>query len=97
MPTRKEERKMHRKARKNRGAGASDSWDAFRDRRQGAYSRADRREPIIPKEYAEDVEFVEIKSFSEETVVTTEHKSDGKERVVVESQVEDAEYTIIDN
>lgn len=49
-------------------------------------------EPIIPREYAEDVEFVEIKNQSEETQI---HSEDGKVSYTTEEQVSDAEYTII--
>ena len=99
QPTRKEERKMHRKAEKERRRGVRDGWGAFRDRRTqgtGNYGQHSRRhEPIIPKEYAEDVEFVEIKSYSEETVAIRENNADGKAKVKVESQIEDAEYVEI--
>lgn len=44
--------------------------------------------PLIPKEYAVDVEYTEIRSYSSEEVIA----SDGKDvRYVVESQVTDAE------
>lgn len=45
--------------------------------------------PIIPKEYAEDVEFTEIRTYSEETAIGKE-TSDGRDPVV-EEQVSDAE------
>lgn len=48
-------------------------------------------EPIIPKEYAEDVEFTEIKEYSEADLLETD--DDG--RVYHESQVEDAVFTEI--
>lgn len=43
---------------------------------------------IIPKEYAEDVEFTEFHSYSEDTVIAD---SDGKTTYRRESQVSDAE------
>lgn len=46
-------------------------------------------EPIIPKEYAEDVEFVEVKEF-QETEIRADAKNIGKE--YHESQVTDAEW-----
>ena len=49
------------------------------------------RGPIIPKEYAEDVEFIEIKEYSEKEVVKT---PEGKE-IYHESQVSDVEYVDI--
>ena len=98
MPTRKEERKMRKETEKARKKGAAGGWDAFRDRRNGHEdSSGGRRGPIIPKDYAEDVEFVEIKSYSEETVVRRDAAPDGGERIVVESQIEDVEFTEIVN
>ena len=44
--------------------------------------------PIIPKEYAEDVEWTEVRSYSEETRIASDGKS---ARVITESQVSDAE------
>lgn len=49
--------------------------------------------PIIPKEYAEDVEFTEYKEYSEADLLRTE-EPDGT-TTYRESQVEDAEYTEI--
>ena len=92
MPTRKEERKMRRQAQKKRQGGHA-VRDAFRDRRTGASRRSSG--PIIPKEYAEDVEFVEMKTYSEETVITHDTDAAGKTRVKIESQIEDAEYVEI--
>ena len=48
-------------------------------------------EPIIPREYAEDVEFVETKDYS--TTETRQPK--GKEETYHESQISDAEFTEI--
>lgn len=67
-------------------------------RRQEAYSRGGdtrgsrrsygrRQGPIIPPEYAEDVEFVEIKEYSR-----SETRDDGKVTWREESQVSDAEW-----
>ena len=51
---------------------------------KGAYSSG----PLIPKEYAVDVEYTEIRSYSSEETIA----SDGKNvRYTVESQVSDAE------
>lgn len=101
MPTRKEESKMRKEAKKragNRRQTSEGEWDAFRDRRS-SYERGAAKgrshEPIIPKEYAEDVEFVEIKSYSEETVVSVDKAPEGDEHIMIESQVEDAEYVEI--
>lgn len=60
---------------------------------QGAYggrrgNRGYSSGPLIPKEYAVDVEFTEIRSYSSEDTIA----SDGKTvRYTVESQVSDAE------
>lgn len=48
--------------------------------------------PIIPKEYAEDVEFVETKVFTEEIEIKEEVNSDGSRRVKAERQVTDVEW-----
>ena len=49
-------------------------------------------EPIIPKEYAEDVEFTETKDFS---ATEYEHRTDKKIENYHESQISDAEWTEI--
>ena len=49
-------------------------------------------EPIIPKEYAEDVEFVETIDYSETEVIS--HKDDSTE-IYHESQISDAEWVEI--
>lgn len=72
-----------------------------RDDQQRYYQRerrnpfgADRygKEPIIPKEYAEDVEYTETISYSEEETII---KEKGKETIYHESQISDAEWTEI--
>ena len=50
------------------------------------------KEPIIPKDYAEDVEFVETKDYSE---TETRVYNDSKGESYHESQISDAEYTEI--
>lgn len=88
MPPRGKERK------ENRGQGREETRGRSRGARSGhgsgygrrAYASAD--EPLIPKEYAEDVAFTEIHSYSEDTVIGEEG---GHVRVKVESQVSDAE------
>ena len=53
-------------------------------RRRGSYSSG----PLIPKEYAVDVEYIEVRSYSSEDTIA----ADGKNvRYKVESQVSDAE------
>lgn len=51
-----------------------------------------RRESVIPKEYAEDVEFVEIKEF---TSVKEAYGPEKGKTIVTESQVSDAEWVEI--
>ena len=53
-------------------------------------SRGYRKGPIIPKEYAEDVEFTETKDFSSTESI---NKGKGKVETYHESQVSDAEWT----
>ena len=62
--------------------------DSRQQKRHGTY----QTEPIIPKEYAEDVEFVEIKEYSETTIETHKATSSVKYH---ESQVSDAEWVEI--
>lgn len=59
-----------------------------RSRRRSRYSS---NEPLIPREYAEDVEFVEIKSFSQSTIKETVET----EKQYHESQVSDVEWVEI--
>ena len=99
MPPRSGSREEKRQQRASRqaysSAGSSSSASS-----SSSYSRRARRqrnsqrgynEPIIPPEYAEDVEFVETKTFSE-TIIGG---SDGKQRQYHESQVSDAEWVEI--
>lgn len=54
------------------------------------------REPIIPSGYAEDVEFVEVRDFSSDTVIAeSDHPKSAGKSIRVESQVSDAEYVMI--
>lgn len=83
MPSRREERKARERAeRAARSADSSYSHDRYR---QSAHSDND---PIIPKEYAEDVEYVEIRDYSYSRII----KDDNEGRTVYhESQVEEAQ------
>lgn len=58
----------------------------------GPGMRSPHSGPIIPKEYAEDVEFVEIKEYSETTVET---RKGTRTEIYHESQVSDAEWVEI--
>lgn len=95
MPTRKEERRQRRaERRQNSSSGRrARATDASRNRDAGPTPRRGQ-EPIIPKDYAEDVEFVEIKSYSAEEIIVKSDSSD-KTKYTVESQIEDVEYVEI--
>ena len=108
MPSAKEERKRRKKAEKEAAAGTGGrAWrtreDKGRSRAGGAYrGYSDRNTPIIPKEYAEDVEFVEYKEFTTssttiESEVTDKGKFRRKNTTEVENQVTDVEFVEIKN
>ena len=79
---RKKERESRRQSYASSGGYSSESYGG-RHRGRG-YSAG----PLIPKEYAVDVEYTEIRSYSSEETIA----SDGKTvRYTVESQVSDAE------
>lgn len=97
MPPRPGSRKAKKEAanRKNGSydsAGNNDSYgyyDPYRSRRRS--NRYYNDGPIIPKEYAEDVEFVETKEFSQTSIDSA--GSAGTDRTDWhESQVSDAEW-----
>ena len=97
MPPRPGSRKARKEAagRNNNGydsTGNNDSYgyyDPYRSRRRS--SRYYNNGPIIPKEYAEDVEFVETKEFSRTSIDSAEYA--GNDRTDWhESQVSDAEW-----
>lgn len=88
MPPREKNRKSHK-------ASSAESTQSTYNRSSRTGSRRygyGRREPLIPKEYAEDVEFVETIDYSE--TISTTQKS-GKEEHYHESQVSDVEWTEI--
>lgn len=88
MPTRKEERRARRQARRREERGA----ERFRQAAAGRRSQKDSpgaREVL--QDYAEDVEYVEVKNYSAEIEIATDPKS-GQRKVTVEEQVEDAVY-----
>lgn len=95
MPTRKEERKARRQARKREQQGAENFRRAAGGRRAG---RQQGRSAVgsTLQSYAEDVEFTEIKAHSHEINIGVSEK-DGTERIVVEEQIEDVEFTEIRN
>lgn len=84
MPSRKEEKKR-RKQQQSR-----------QDNNNNHTTSRNSDEPLIPKEYAEDVEFTEYKEYSSSTTITEETSKDGRtKKVTIESQVEDAEFVEI--
>lgn len=86
MPSRKEEKRRRKEAEKKRSG-----W-----RTNSARTSPKREEEIIPREYAEDVEFTEYKEYSSSTTVSEEKDSaTGDTRIKVEKQVEDADFVEI--
>lgn len=90
MPPREKPGKKNRK--NNFGREKEYDPSAFYSRRKRS-DNGNSRESIIPKEYAEDVEFVETKSFSSSTEYTKTENSESYH----ESQISDAEWTEIKN
>lgn len=85
MPPRDKNKKSHSDGRSQAysSSGSYNYGSGYRGRR-GYYSSG----PLIPKEYAVDVEYTEIRSYSTEETIA----SDGRNvRYTVESQVSDAE------
>lgn len=87
MPPRPGSRKEKRQ-RKN-SYQESYGGSGYRNRQK---KNPDGSEPLIPKEYAEDVEYVETKEFSEERL---KGRQDTNKREYREKQVSDAEWTDI--
>lgn len=98
MPSAKEQRRRQRQAEKDAKKGSS-STEEFKHN-ESARSNQSVGDTIIPREYAEDVEFVEYKEFSQTTTILTEEtpESGGKskfKKVKVETQVSDVEFVEI--
>lgn len=87
MPPR--EKKSGRRAGGDRYSSEEDFHDTDRFYRQRGYGRRRGDEPLIPKEYAEDVDFEETISQSE----NKEIKPESMTQSYHESQVSDVEYT----
>lgn len=79
-----------RKKRGNTQSQSSAGSYYQRERRNPFGEHRYGREPIIPKEYAEDVEFTETKDYSEDVY---SEKSTDKKETYHESQISDAEWT----
>lgn len=94
MPPRPGSRKAKKQAASdNKNAGYNNGGSYYRTRRN--HRQPAPSGPIIPKEYAEDVEFVETKEFSSSTI---DSSSKGYSRTDYhESQVSDAEWVEIKN
>ena len=93
MPTEKEQRKAEKEARRQQNARYG-TWSAP-DPHRRADARRRPNEPIIPREYAVDVEYTEIREFSQTIIHTQDSKSGSRVDFKVENQVSDVEYTEI--
>ena len=93
IPTAKEQRQRQKEAARGPSQQPSGRGNSSRNRSSSQFHQYP--DSIIPKEYAEDVEFTEFKSYSD----SVEIKSDthGNENIKVESQVSDAEFVEIKN
>lgn len=90
MPPRPGSRKARRQQRQSADSSADSSY-AYLSSRQSRQRRHTRREgPIIPKEYAEDVEFVETIDYSSDSSPSSSHIHTTE--TYHESQVSDAEW-----
>ena len=76
------------KSRQSSRQTSSSGRSQYRATSTGKKRRQPSGGPVIPKEYAEDVEFTEIRSYSEESVIAGDG---GEVRYSSESQVSDAE------
>lgn len=95
MPPRPGSREAKKQARQNaRAESGRRHYNPFNGGSSRRGSRSDYDfapdEPIIPREYAEDVEFVETKEFSETTIASDD--GSGNRVRYSESQVSDAEW-----
>lgn len=97
MPTRAEEKRA-RKAREKEEKAKSGKQGGWRERFRQQSTRGRGGDPAadirMMKEYAVDVEYVEIHEYSE-TIVFEQDKAGKREKIVLESQVSDAEYIVI--
>lgn len=90
MPPRPGSRKAKKEASERKRQNSGDnSGSYYRSRRR--YRQTSGDEPIIPKEYAEDVEFVETKEFSQ-TTIDSSYSSGNSRTEWHESQVSDVEW-----
>ncbi len=90
MPSAKEQRRQERQAEAaRRNASAKKSFWTRPPRQKAPQPAPDT---IIPKEYAVDVEYTEIKEYSRQTIIDPQPDST---RIIVEDQVEDVKYVEI--
>jgi len=96
-PGSREEKRQRRQTERSARADRSEGY-GYAGSRERAYGSHDDGS-VIPREYAEDVEFTEYKDFSEETEVTGTESGMGRfrrrhktEEIPVENQVSDAEW-----
>lgn len=93
-PGSREARRQQREEQKAQNQRSSQGASSYYDGRSSRSRRSTRsygNEPLIPKEYAEDVEFTETISYSETTIGVA--ASDGRNTTVYhESQVSDVEW-----
>lgn len=77
---------------RDRNRGRNNYQENYYNRRNPYGNSGTGNEPLIPKEYAEDVEFIETKDYS-----STESRinSNVKQESFHESQISDAEWTEI--
>lgn len=93
MPPRPGSREERRQAKQNAQSGSASRQSSRRSNsstRRTNTTSTPSNEPLIPKEYAEDVEFVETINYSETVIGAT--SSDGRNTVYHESQVSDVEW-----
>lgn len=79
-----ERQQRQQRSREKTSKGRSNSWNR-------RYSRQQHEGPIIPKEYAQDVEFTETRIYSSEVKIG-ESASEARKEVRRESQVSDVEW-----
>ncbi|MDE6010641.1 MAG: hypothetical protein K2F87_04235 [Muribaculaceae bacterium] len=99
MPTEKEMRRRQKEAekqsrRQQRASGVRNGfWSRPAD--HGGTSPFAAPKEIIPREYAVDVEFTEIRTFTQTTIAPDNSPNRGKSHITIESQVSDVEYVEI--
>lgn len=102
MPSAKEQRKAQKAAEKAARRNGTSSGSYWTRPAQPRHPRYPSESPIIPKEYAVDVEFTEIREFQQTTILdsassqsNSSSASSHRKRIKEEGQVSDVEYTDI--